>query len=379
MNVNQIRLIVFDEQDKFVGSFRSVAAASLEFFTNISSCLSFLESSKGTVVVVTTSIDGKTLDSFQQNSLVESIFILSTTSKSLDTFPSKVFGVYPSSDLLLRPLQELLGQIDLQLTLKSFICNFRDDDQDEPSFYFYSLWKTLVKTQTPMKTFLDRTRLLFATNSSIRTLIDQFEDLYKSNEVANWLDRTRRPFPFYSFIYDALRNQNEPLVSLSKIFLDDLQKLMKPTGTGNSENQVFLGIQLPNNLIERFEKCDATQVIGFQCFLPVTKSRAAALLDATRSSRRSDRLNVLFKINLNGAPSFTQADSVLVDLAMPFRVSCVTRSTGPNASHQSLIVIKLLALDKTERERLFNEFLQRQEQCSRTAEDIFRKLCSKIR
>jgi hypothetical protein len=132
---------------------------------------------------------------------------------------------------------------------------------------------------------------------------------------------------------------------------------MEPAPSG----QVYLGTKLPINLIERLEQYETSDVMAFQCFLLVTRSRADAFFDATTSTRREKMINVLFKIEMNGELCIPLGDTLLIDMATPFHIKYVTRTMGANEGQKALIIVKLIALNLNERERLFEQFKLRQE------------------
>jgi hypothetical protein len=89
--------------------------------------------------------------------------------------------------------------------------------------------------------------------------------------------------------------------------------------------------------------------------------------------------NVLFKIDLNNALCAVQDEIFIIDIGTPFHVSCVTRSSGTGSGQQLLTIVKLVALDKSDREQLFEQFIQRQKKLGKTIEDLIQRLGSDIR
>ncbi|CAF4920862.1 unnamed protein product, partial [Rotaria magnacalcarata] len=81
---------------------------------------------------------------------------------------------------------------------------------------------------------------------------------------------------------------------------------------------------LPIELVDRLEQLTSKDIIAFQCFLPVIKSRTKALAAATEPSRRRKIANVLFKIDASNALCAPMGETVLIDMATPFHITCVT-------------------------------------------------------
>lgn len=369
--VRAIRILAFDDQTRFGTSIRN---EPVEYYADINV---IKEQSKGDklIILLTTATDETILEKFQNLPSVQSILILAV--KPVDVVPTKVIGVYPQLEPLLLEFHEAFNQLELQLNLSSFLPHQQKDGTDHLPFYFYPIWRQITKDQPcSKKDLIDYCR---TTYPQLKPHIDDYEKSYKAPDVLQWLDRSRHPFPFHLLLSDALRTQDEPMLSLGRPFLQDLMKQMKPSTGGPSSNQVYLGAQLPSDLIHRFEEYQIHDSIAFQCFLPVTRSRAEALLEVSRPCRRTDMANVLFKIELNATPCAAQGDKLWIDVGTPFHVSCVTRSSGGKENNQLLTVIKLMAVDKLTRERMFESFLNRQKALGRTVEDLFTILCSKIR
>jgi hypothetical protein len=372
-----ICVVTFDEQKNSSVSLRN---ATNELFEELSSCISFIEQQKKedkAVVLITTTIEENILQIFESLISIEAILILSTTGKDADTLPSKVTGVYPQIEILLRSLTKILDTIEIQLIIKSLIYNRDKDGNDNLNFYFYNLWKHYMKdANSTKKSLVDQTRILFQFNHQIKSSIHEFETSYRSNDVISWFNKHRHPFPYYHLISNALRTHNQEILSLARFFLNDLDKQLKPE---SSSSQLYLGTKLPLTLIDELEQQTKTDIIAFQCFLPVTRSRANALLEATQPSRRHKMANVLFKIDINSALCAIQGDTIFIDMATPFHISCITRNSGAGTSQQLLTIIKLMALDKHDRGQLFEQFIQRQLKLGRTIDDLLRKMCSPIR
>jgi hypothetical protein len=367
-----ICIVSFDQQQILPISIRNVINESFE---ELSSCISFIEQQTkedNVVVLITTNLEENILQKFELLTSIEGILILSTAGKALDTLPSKVIGIHPQGDSLLRSLWEILDIIEIQLTVKSLLFHRQKDGDDNLDFYFYYLWKNYTKDQnSTKKSFAEYSRQYIRHNNQI----NDFETSYKSSDVLSWFDKHRHPFPYYLLLSNAFRKHNQEILSQARFFLNDFSKQTKPAPSG----QVYLGIKLPLNFIDELEQQTKTDIIAFQCFLPVTRSRATALDEATRPIRRQKMTNVLFKIDLNNTLCAGQDDTLFIDIGTPFHISCVTRSSGAGSGQQLLTIVKLMALDKQDREQLFEQFIQRQLKLGRTVEDLLQKLGSDIR
>jgi hypothetical protein len=376
-----IRIVVFDEQQTFAASVRNIILEPVKSFHELSSCILFIQrqTKENKVVVLITTVDD-VLEIFESLTSIEAIFVLSNEERDVDTLPSKVIGVYLRTEILLRSLPETLDTIEQQLNARSILFNRQINRHDNPDFYLYNIWKNDYKDQKSSKKILaDQSRLLFRSNNKIQYFIDDFEALYKRRHVLMWLDKHHHPFPYHLLISNALRTHNQPILSLSRFFIKNLSHQMSPAPSEPSYNQVYLGTKLPINLVDRLEQHKKSDVVAFQCFLLVTQSRADALLDATKSSRRKQMFNVLFKIELNGALCIIKGDTILLDMALPFRIQYVTRSPGSSLADQPLIIVKLIALDSQETVRLFEKFKLRQQKLEKKLKASERKTVSIVR
>ena len=82
---------------------------------------------------------------------------------------------------------------------------------------------------------------------------------------------------------------------------------------------------------------------------------------------------------MNNALCAEFGDRLLINMATSFRISCVTRSTDASNSQQLLVVVKLVALAKSDQDRLFEELIERQQKQEITIDDLLQQMSSGIR
>lgn len=379
-----IRVIALDDRHSIPIGIRNATIEPVESFQELSACVSFIEQqakeNKVNFVIISTIIEENVLQTFESLIPVEAILILTTADVNVDLLPSKVIDVYDQAEVLVRALIDVLEKVEQLINGRSFLFNHDADGSDNLPFYMYNLWKKQTRnSQSSKNALLDEARNLYRTNTMIKIHIQNFETSYKPNNVLIWLDRQRYPFPYYLLVAHALRSHNQESLSLTRFFINDFGKLMKPAPSGSTYKQLYLGTKLPINLVEQLEQRSKTDVIAFQSFLRVTQSRANALTEATRPMRRSDMMNVLFKIDLNNALCINSGETIIVDMATPFQILCVTKSTGATNNQQILTIIKLIALSKTDRDKLFAEFIKKQEKSGNTKENSLQKMGSSVK
>lgn len=367
-----ICIISFDEQQKLTASIRNVLNES---FTNLSTCLSFIEQQTKdgkAIVLITTTVEDNVLLKFEPLKSIEAVLILSSIEKDLETLPNKIIGIYSQAESLLRALTQLIDTLQIQLDIRNIRFN---SGSDNLSFYFHYLWKNHSKEQQTKQYLIEQSRVYLQSYNQLKSYLNDFETNYRSNDVLSWFDSHRHPYPYHILLSHALRRHDQEVLDSARFFLNDLNRQFKCTNFG----QVYLGMKLPVQFIDELEQKTKDDIFTFQSYLKVTTSRADALLEATQSTRQYKMANVLFKIDLNHAPCAVRGETVYIDMYTPFRISCVTRSQSSGNNLQLLTIIKLIALDRNEREQFYEQFIQRQAKLGRTIEDLLKRLAMNIR
>ena len=372
-----IRVIVYDDQDKIQTVIRQAMIEAIHSFDHFSSCCSFIQQNgrdERATVLVTTTMDEEILYTMESLEPIDAILIFSPKERDIDNLPSKIVGIYSQMENLLRALFETLDMIELQLDAYSLLFHREKDGQDNPDFYFYYLWEHYNPNQIVAKRVLiDQARIFFRADNQIKPFIHDFNTAYKPSEVLQWLEKYSHPFPFHLLVSNALRTHDQHILSLVRFFIMDLTKQMKPLPVSPSYNQVFFGTKLPIAIVDRLEKQMFKDIIAFQCFLPVTRSRTQALAAATRPTRRRKLANVLFKIDANNALCVHLKDLILINVATPFQVISVARNTGSGGVQQLATIVTLVALDKDGRDTLLAHFVQKQKREGKTIYDFLQR------
>lgn len=378
-----MRVVIYDEHDKIPSVVNNSTIETIESFNHLKTCISFIQQNaddERTIVLVTTTLDNEILQGFESLNPIEAILILSSRERDIDTLPSKVIGIYSNIENLLRAIFEILDTIELQLDANSILFHRNRDGSDNTDFYFYYLWYTHNTNQIITKNVLvDQARVFFRSENKIKPFIHDFNTTYKANEVLHWLDKYNHPFPYNLLVSNALRTHDQQILSLVRFFILDLTKQMKSPPVGPSYNQVYFGTKLPISIVDRLEQQTANDIIAFQCFLPVTRSRTNALLAATRPTRRHKIANVLFKIDASNALSAHLGDIILLNVATPFHVTCVTRNTGSGGVQQLVTIVTLVSLDQTNKQALLGNFIQKQKKAGKSINDFIQRTIPIVR
>jgi len=378
-----MRVVVFDEHDKIHPIISQAIIESIESFYHLSNCISFIQQNANddrATVLITTSIDDHILRTFEELDSIEAILILSSKERDINSLPSKVIGIYSQMENLLRALFEILDTIELQLNATSLLFHREKYGDDNTDFYFYYLWEThYINQLTTKKVLIDHARILFHSENRIKPFIQDFNTSYKASEVLYWLDKYNHPFPYHLLVSNALRTHDQQILSIVRFFILDLNKQMKFSSRSANYNQLYFGTKLPISIVDRLEQQTSNDIIAFQCFLPVTRSRTNALLAATRPTRRRKVANVLFKIDASKALCANMTDLVLINMATPFHVTRVSRNTGFGGVQQLVTIVRLVALDKINKEVLLENFIEKQKKAGKSIHDFLQKMVPLVR
>ncbi|CAF4112504.1 unnamed protein product, partial [Rotaria sp. Silwood1] len=96
-------------------------------------------------------------------------------------------------------------------------------------------------------------------------------------------------------------------------------------------------------------------------------------------TRRRKMANVLFKIDISHALCTFMNDSILIDMATPFQITCVTRNTGSGGVQQLVTIVTLVSIDRKHREQLLGQFIQRQKAVGKTINDFLQQTIPVVR
>jgi hypothetical protein len=369
-----MRVVVFDERDKILPLMRKAMFESVASFNHLPTCMSFVEENtlhNEAAVIVTSSIEDHVLETFEASEPIKTVFILSTRRRDVDKLPSKVVGIYPEIDDLLLALFETLDIIESELNANSFVFHRKENGSDNIDFYFYNLWLSYERNQKlTRKDLVEQASIYFHSQKQILFGIHHFDNTYNPWKVLPWLNRHNHPFPYHLLVSNALRTHDQQILALARFFILDLTKQMKLLSITHICNQTYYGTKLPIATVDRLEHHTGNDIIAFQCFLPVTKSRPNALAVATRRTRRRQVASVLFKIDPSNAFGVHMGDIILIDMSTPFHITSVSRFGDLGSTRQLVTIVQLVAVDRDYKHQLHRQFILRQKKQGKTIEDF---------
>ena len=355
-----VNIVVLSNETNLLPSIRQGFVETIRSFTDVSSCFSYLnrENRRRTVYVLITNFDDQsTIKSFDSLPSVEAILVYSLRRSPSQNLPKKLAGIFLTIEHLLKVLPAILETIEKQLAGNSLLFHRDTGIGDNSDFYFYPLLKY---RRSSKKMFVDKCRSVFQSNHRIHPYIDAFDRDYQPSYAVNWLERKRNPFPFYLMVNHALRTHDNSILGPVQFFLDHLTDQMRIGGIDQTENLVYLGTSLKKNLADRLRQCRRSDIVAFQCFLWTHLSRADEFERAIRLTTHDDSVRVLFKIRIDHARCFKIGTRYLIEMATPFRVDYVTGNSTFSNRSSYLMTIKLIGVEESEIEQIYDSYYQRQ-------------------
>jgi len=174
---------------------------------------------------------------------------------------------------------------------------------------------------------MEMARHYYRDNARIIGLIEELEKSYRPAEVISWC--LRSPFPA-RFLLHALRSHSKAQLNICRFLFADVSRFFQQHPKHKSGDQVYRGMKLSSELLDKFE-ANVGQLVCTSGFFPCTKSRTTALSVASLPTYRPDLLPVFFKIDCDASAPYTElpirhSSSVIVfDTCTAFRVAYVHR------------------------------------------------------
>ncbi|CAF0924362.1 unnamed protein product [Rotaria sp. Silwood1] len=326
-----ILFIYFDHQSSsnhdFIGPLRAINDY-IQIYIDSVACLNFLKYSSETIFFISSTNDKQLIKDVHDCDSVEAIFILNSNLKiDKNRFP-KLFGVYVHPEELLKSIRfahEWFEQT--QMNFFSF--------EYEKIFLWSQLWKEEFIKSTNSNVSSDKEKLVklaekyYKGNTKLLDSIDNFDCGYDRNDALQWCFSS--PFPS-RFLHHALSTRNTKYIDLCRFLIIDVSHVLKKSNELKSNNQIFKGIKMTDELLEKLIN-HTGKLICPKGFFTCTTSRVAALELARSPDYRPDLKPVLFKVYYDSSvpigelPGKDMSTLVIFDVYTAFRVKWV--SCGP--------------------------------------------------
>ncbi|CAF3335825.1 unnamed protein product [Rotaria sp. Silwood2] len=326
---------------------------------------------------------------------VDSIFIFCFKPKKyqnlLQKF-SKLIGIYTERQDLLNALKENIILVEKHLETFSFYSQHkqkttRDLSKESAEFLWFQMFKDVIlrlpRDSHAKQQMIEFCRHYYHGNEKELKFIREFEHDYKSSIAIRWY--TKETF-LYKTINKALRTEDIEQLHTFRFFIADLslnlaaeyEKLKKK---GEKIIMLYRGLQIERKELKTLKQNEGS-LISTNGFLSTSRSKKQALKFATRSTKRTDVVAVLYEIecNIEQTDSIIFADiakfsdypdeeEVLFDLGTTFEIVSVKEDEKLN-----LCLIKLRANDKGSKVAKEHIELNRKDEEETSIELIFGKL-----
>ncbi|CAF3923030.1 unnamed protein product [Rotaria sp. Silwood2] len=326
-----ILFIYFDLQSSlnhdFIGPLRAINDY-IQIYIDSVTCLDFLKSSNEIIFFISSTNDKQLIKEVHDCDAVEAIFILNSNLKlDKNRFP-KSFGVYVHPEELLKSIRfahEWFEQT--QMNFFSF--------EHEKIFLWSQLWKEEFIKSTSSNVSSDKEKLVktaekyYRGNTKLLDSLDDFDCSYDRNDALQWCFSS--PFPS-RFLHHALSTRNTKSIDLCRFLIIDVSHVLKPSNDPKSNNQIFRGLKMTNELLEKLTT-HTGKLICPKGFFSCTTSRVAALELARSPDYRPDLKPVLFKVYCDSSVPIGELSAkdmstlIVFDVYTAFRVKWVSR--GP--------------------------------------------------
>ena len=258
----------------------------------------------------------------------------------------KIVGIYVDLNSLCVSIQEQVDLVEQQLETFSFFDQHQKSTKDlskqSAEFLWFQLFNYVIlrlpRNQQAKKQMLEICRRYYHGNLNQLELIDEFDCNYQPEVAIQWY--SKQSF-VYKLINKALRSEDIDQLYTFRFFIGDLSENLarehrKLLRSGERLLIVYRGGKLSNEELNQLKENEG-KLISTNGYLSTSRLRQQALAFATKFTKRSDVLSVLFEIKCNvqdlgdsvlfaDIASFSvypDEQEVLFDLSVTFRVDNV--------------------------------------------------------
>ena len=196
------------------------------------------------------------------------------------------------------------------------------------------------KSKTGKQEFIEVVQDYYQHNNKTLALIEQLDHSYIATDALSWC--LRSPFPS-RFVNHALYSRNREQLNLCRFLISDASHVLQQQPKHPSSTQVYRGMKLSSELVEKYIK-NIGKLVCTSRFFVCTKSRTTALAAASSATYRPDLIPVLFKIDCDSTTSYFESSKnvsspiIVFDVCSAFRILYV-------AQEQMVIVKMKIASD----------------------------------
>lgn len=337
-------------------------------FSEQIACVKHMESIQNEKIFFITSGKGATslLPKIHKLKQLDSVFIFCfkiTKYKDLSQKYEPVVGIYTERSALISAVTENVRLFHKQLDAFNFYNqhkekSMRDLSKESAEFLWFQLLKDVLlqmpHNKQAKQELIDFALEYYRGNRKEHTNIIEFQNSYKSDDSIHWY--TKDSF-LYRLVNKALRTEDVEQLHIFRFFISDLSsELAKIHQQRRSEGKdvvvLYRGLQMGVDEFTRLKQ-NSDSIVSANGFLSVSRSKKVAVGFATRSTKRTNAVPVLYEIkcDLNTSDSiifadiakysrYAQEEEVLFDLGTTFQIESIDEDKG-----LKMTVVKLRATD----------------------------------
>ena len=331
-------------------------------------CLNHIQSVENEKIFLITSGKGATsiVPEIHQLKQVDSIFIfclkIDKYQHLLKEYES-IVGIYKDRSTLFKIIGEHVRLLRRQLDVFSFYDEHkekatRDLSKESAEFLWFQLLKDILlqmpRNDQAKQELIDFSLQYYRGNRKEHKHIIEFQQSYKSEQSIPWY--TKDSF-LYRLVNKALRTEDVEQLQIFRFFISDLSSKLAEIYSklkGKQKNIVMLyrGFQIETDEFNRLKQ-NLGCIIAANGFLSVSRSKKVAIEFATRSTKRTHVVPVLYEIECDLATSKTiifadiakyseypHEEEVLFDLGSTFQINSISKD-----EELKMTTVKLTATD----------------------------------
>ena len=325
------------------------------FHTELEQCIKSIKSiDKEKIFLITSgSLCSQLLTAIGTYRQLDSVFIFcmkKTRYENLTSEYPNIVGIYTTVDELCASLREQIDLIDQQLQTFSFYNQhqkcIRDLSKESAEFLWFQLFNDVIsrlpRNQQAKQQMLDVCRQYYRGNLKQEIFINKFERTYQPEEAIHWY--SKQSF-VYKMVNKALRTEDIDQLHIFRFFIGDLSENLarehrKIVVSNERILNVYRGMKLSNEELDKLKK-NKEKLISTNSYFSTSRRRSEALIFATKPTKRSDAMPVLFEIecdiqalgesvifaDIANFSSYPDEEEVLFDLGATFRIDSVQNET----------------------------------------------------
>ncbi|CAF1015675.1 unnamed protein product [Didymodactylos carnosus] len=285
-------------------------------------CVEYIKSIQNEKIFIVTSGAGALdiLPFLQNCTQIDSIFIFCMRREKYEHLPDeyrKIVSVFTDREELIKSIKENIELVEKHLETFSFYDNnqksTKDLSKEQASFLWFQLFKDIIiqmpKTIESKQEMIKTCKEYYHGNEVELDYIEKFDSTYKPEDAITWY--TKQCF-VYKMINKALRTEDIEQLYIFRFYIADLSSSLSQEKEKQNFDLIHLyrGTKLSLDELDMLRNNEG-KLMSMNGFLSTSQSREQALIFATKFTKRTDLLQVLFDIEVEQ----NQSGSIFADIA----------------------------------------------------------------